>query len=951
MSGRIRAAPLALLLAVSVVAGTVPVGGTTATVAAENVAVVDGSAAPDEVSPGTTVNNQQVHVVVDSVSADGDTDRYYVEFPNDLADGLSPNYAAANDTAITSSIQTVDGYDDDGVDDTLTFATSATGGGSIPLNLTVDTGVDYPDTEDTHEIDFRVVDSSNGQDTQADVVAIQSGTPPSISDYTVSNPSGREVRVAFDASEELADITVDLTDGAGRDVATLTESDFTGTESDGTWTYTATHTVGEDGQYTATLTEARDAGGLDGASGQQGTVRVNTVDVAIAGGDATPATVTPGTTVDNQQVTVTLSGVSADGDTDRHYVEVPNALADGLAVNSASVNGSASIAQSAELVDGFDDDGIAETVRFQTDTDAGGTVALNVTVDVSVDYPSTDSTYGIDARTEDSDGDIAQQTDVTTVEATGGSSDSSGDTSDGTSDGTSGGTDDTSDGTSDGSTDDTSGDSGSDTSDGTSDGSTDDNTSDGTDDDSTATGTAPAVDGFDLTADGRTVDVAVALNGTVETLRVGLDGAVDRNLTRAAFTHVQANGTHRYTTTVAADGPGTVTATLEVAGDERTNLTTAAAVPLRDGSGPTGAATPPWTGNGSSAHTLTVPVRPGAPVVGHGLYGMTVEYGTMFGAGGGSVTSVSDDQNVAVLKVIRPDGTVKSELGGTDAVTVDTVDDEVRLDLSDVDSSRRPTLAAGDRVAVRLEPVTNPGLPGDYAADVTLAGPNGTTESATAIVRIRNRSTTAALDTAFVWLRNDPASVALNGSGPVGAVTVDSNASAIGPVRVTLPDDRPPAASDAPGRVLTVANVSRPPLAAGSQVTLTTTLAAEFDGNASALVVARYDEATDSWAPLGTEVVAREDGTVTVAVTSPGTSMFAFATTADAEEQPTKMTATPTPRPDDDTPTATPASAAATDTPTSAPSGAGGPGLGIVVVLIATVVAGVGALLRLRLER
>jgi hypothetical protein len=880
-----RAAVPALLLAVSVVAGAavVPVPVT----ASDHVAVVDGTASPDEVSPGDTVNNQQVHVVVDNVSADGDTDRYYVEFPNDLADGLSPNSAEANDTAITSSIQVVDGYDDDGVDDTLTFATSASGGGSIPLNLTIDTGVDYPDKEDRHEIDFRAVDSSNGQATESGVVSIQAGSPPTISDYAVTNPTDRDVAVSFNASEELTDITVDVTDGSGSTVTTLTESDFSGTNRSGTWVYDATHTAAQDGKYTATLTEASD-GTFDGADGQSGTVRVNTVDVAIEDGTADPANVTPGTTVDNQQVTVTLSGVSADGDTDTHYVEFPDALAGGLAVNSASVNGSASIAQSAELVDGFDGDGTADTVRFQTDTDAGGTVALNVTVDVSVDYPDADGTYGIDARTEDSDGDTDERTGVTAIEA-GSGGDGTDDTSDGTddtSDGTSDGTDDTSDGTDD-------------TSDGTSD--TGGNTTD-------SSGPAPTVERFNLTTTDREVNLTVAVDSPVDRLIVDLDGSVEGALTRSDFTRGERNGTDVYRATVATDTPGTFGAELEAAanetGDGAANQTDSITVPLREGSGPTGAATPPWVGNGSSAHTFTMPVGTDSALVDRELRTVAVDYGPMFGATDGSVGSVSDDGNVAVLRVLAADGTEKARLGGTDAVSVNVVDSEVRLDLSDVDSSRRPTLAAGDRVAVRFEPVTNPGVAGDYAADITLAGPNGTTDGATDSVHVRDPSATAALDTEFVWLENSSIAADLSATTPVERATVNSTTPAIGPVRVVVPDDPPPATADAPGAVIAVKNVSRPPLATGATVELRATLDADtVDENGSSIVLIRYDGTTDDWQRLGTEVVDRDDGTVTVAATSPGTSMLALATTADGTDEPAQ--ATPTPDPDDGTQTTT----------------------------------------------
>jgi len=963
MSARHHAVVCSLVLVLSAVAGTALIPGQ---VAAADVTVVDGSADPAEVSPGDTVDNQQVTVVVDNVSADGNTDTFYLEFPNELANGLSPNYADANDTSVTESIQLVDGYDGDGKDDTLKFSTGASGGGSIPLELTIDTGVSYPDTEAVYDLGFRASDSSNGQATRAGVVSIRAGSAPTVSNYTVTNPDAREVDVSFESSEQLSDITVELTDGSGSTVTTLTESAFSETNTSDGWLYEATHTAAQDGKYTATLTEARDGGGNDGSSGESATVRVNTVSAAIEDGASDPATVSPGTTVDNQQVTVTLSGVSADGDTDLHHVEFPNELADGLQVNSATVNGSASIAQSAELVDGFDGDGVRDTVRFQTDADDGGTIPLELTVDIGVDYPDVDATYDVDARLEDSDGDTDQQASVTTIEASGstdGGSTDGGSTDGGSTDGGS---------TDDGSTDGGSTDGGSTDGGSTDGGSTDDGSTDGgsTDDGSGASEpSSPTVSEFSLTATDRTVTATVAVDSPVDTLRANVSGASDEVLNGSEFVPAEANGTYRYTATVASDLPGTYSAVLETAanesGDGADGRQAFASVPLREGSGPTGAATPPWTGNGSSAHTFTTPVRTGSDLVGSELSAVMVDYGILFGASDGSVTSVSDDGDVAVLRVIRADGSTKAELGGTDAVDVNVVGDEVRLDLSDIDSERRPTLAAGDRVVIRIRPVTNPGLARDYDADIGLEGADGTERTATTSVTVRDRSETDALDTDFTMLRNESAAAALERSDLVDRVRVDSAARTIGPVRVVVPDDAPPAAGEAPGRVLTVMNVSRPPLAAGEPVELTATVDEDrLDVDAGSLVLVRYDEDADGWLRLGAETQSGEDGALLLRATSAETSTFALATTA-PEDDTAQDQSTPTTAPEDDTaqnrstPTATPeddtaqdqsaTTATPTPTDTTEPAVSGGsPRLGILGVVAALVLVVGGVLLRLR---
>ncbi|OYR69886.1 hypothetical protein DJ71_20975, partial [Halorubrum sp. E3] len=369
-----------------------------------SISIAGGSATPISVESGTTVSNQEIYLEVANVSQDGDTDWHYVEFPDSLAGNVSVNSANTSGPSVTSSAELVEGYDDDGTDETVKFATSADGGGDVDLNLTVDASVTYPSGDGSYGIDARVEDSDGETAEVASVTTINASSVPAVSGYAVSNPADRDLNVSFDSSDQLADVAVDVTNGSGETVATLTESNFTETQNGDTYAYDASTTVAEDGDYDVTLRTAADENGFDGASGRTRSVRINVREVVILDGSADPDTVSPGTTVNNQGVTVTLANVTADGDTDTQFVEFPNELANGLSVNSASVNGSASIAQSAQLVEGYDADGTDDTVRFQTDDDSGGTVDLNVTVDVSVDYPDENAIYDIDARVEDSDG-------------------------------------------------------------------------------------------------------------------------------------------------------------------------------------------------------------------------------------------------------------------------------------------------------------------------------------------------------------------------------------------------------------------------------------------------------------------------------------------------------------------------------------------------------------------
>lgn len=97
-------------------------------------------------------------------------------------------------------------------------------------------------------------------------------TPPSISNFTVSNPTGQEVLVSFTASEALHSIRVDVT---GTENGTLTEQDFVGTGT-GPYTYNATYFADSDGVYTATLKTAADGVGNAGAVGHHATTVAGT---------------------------------------------------------------------------------------------------------------------------------------------------------------------------------------------------------------------------------------------------------------------------------------------------------------------------------------------------------------------------------------------------------------------------------------------------------------------------------------------------------------------------------------------------------------------------------------------------------------------------------------------------------------------------------------------------
>jgi hypothetical protein len=126
---------------------------------------------------------------------------------------------------------------------------------------------------------------------------------PTVSSYTVTNPTGQDVQVSFTTDEQLASVSASVT---GSESATLSGFASSGGDfsvknnGDGTYTYTATYAASTDGTYTITLDTAEDAAGNNGAASQSDSVTVDTTAPSLTG--ATQTTSSSVTTV-----TVTLS--------------------------------------------------------------------------------------------------------------------------------------------------------------------------------------------------------------------------------------------------------------------------------------------------------------------------------------------------------------------------------------------------------------------------------------------------------------------------------------------------------------------------------------------------------------------------------------------------------------------------------------------------------------------
>jgi flagellin-like protein len=215
--------------------------------------------------------------------------------PPNPASGESVDFDASRTFAGGSVVAYEWDFDGDGTTDAtgeqVTHTYTSTG--EYDATLTVETGSGLTATR-----------------TRTVTVTREDTEPPSISSFGVTNPSGQNVRVAFDSDEQLSTIAVDISNAES---ATLTEGDFTESGSGGTYTYTATYAGASDGTYDATLTTATDGDGNDGAAGQSDSVTVDTTAPTFASTSLTDSEDGNGivTSGDSVNVSATVSDATA----------------------------------------------------------------------------------------------------------------------------------------------------------------------------------------------------------------------------------------------------------------------------------------------------------------------------------------------------------------------------------------------------------------------------------------------------------------------------------------------------------------------------------------------------------------------------------------------------------------------------------------------------------------
>ena len=244
-----------------------------------------------------------------------------------------------------------------------------TGSGPYTYYATYDEG-----TDGRYNVTLTAADDglgNDGADGQTDTVVVDT-TPPSLSNVSVTNPSGRQVRVHFDADEPIDEVAVDF---SGPETASVSTDNPTVVDG----SYVVTYTGNTDGEYTATVTRAADRFGNDAAT-RSGTVSVTTAAPIISGFAASNpsgqnVTVTFGSDEPLANVTVELSGAESATLTEAEFATGGNTY---TATYEGSSNGTyTAVLRTAADADG-DDGASGQTNSVTVGSSDGGAAEPNV---------------------------------------------------------------------------------------------------------------------------------------------------------------------------------------------------------------------------------------------------------------------------------------------------------------------------------------------------------------------------------------------------------------------------------------------------------------------------------------------------------------------------------------------------------------------------------------------
>lgn len=185
INDKLQALLLATVVTLSVLTGAV---GATAATAAGNVSdsSVDVSTTDEEATA-----TFDIHTEVDLVSGDNNADYFYVEFPDEYEGELSVedvslvNSEDASEEFEAYDVSVVDGEDNDGVSETVRFATNTSEDADVTVDLTVSATHPRVVGTNNYALALHVVDSAN-----ADVSGHNLGSFDVVSDDETLNDGG-----------------------------------------------------------------------------------------------------------------------------------------------------------------------------------------------------------------------------------------------------------------------------------------------------------------------------------------------------------------------------------------------------------------------------------------------------------------------------------------------------------------------------------------------------------------------------------------------------------------------------------------------------------------------------------------------------------------------------------------------------------------------------------------
>lgn len=202
----------------------------------------DASLEPADPMPGDLVSNQQVVFDVNNLSADGDTDTFYIHFPEALEGNISVNQASIENVSISSSAELVDGVDNDSIEETVAFSVSPSDSDNINTTAYVDASVTYPNESMELVFSGTVEDSMTGT-SEATLVETYLGerdtsesddntTTDETSESDESTTEDSDSNETEESETDPEDTTTDEETSDSEDESTTDESNSSDSESD-----------------------------------------------------------------------------------------------------------------------------------------------------------------------------------------------------------------------------------------------------------------------------------------------------------------------------------------------------------------------------------------------------------------------------------------------------------------------------------------------------------------------------------------------------------------------------------------------------------------------------------------------------------------------------------------------------------------------------------------------